>query len=116
MTDRLLRKHGKGIIGKQFATRRLADVMIDLFVLAAVLSRVTASIEKRGAEKAVALLNRSGNSAEISVPFAVIGISGTATVRDLWAHEDLGEYVDSFSANVPSHGVVMVRIVTTDGA
>ena len=52
MADRLLRKHGKGIIGKQFATRRLADVMIDLFVLAAVLSRVTASIESRGAEKA----------------------------------------------------------------
>jgi alkylation response protein AidB-like acyl-CoA dehydrogenase len=52
MTDRLLRKHGKNIIGKQFATRRLADVMIDLFVLAAVLSRVTAAIEKNGSEKA----------------------------------------------------------------
>ena len=29
MTDRILRKHGKNIIGKQFATSRLADVMID---------------------------------------------------------------------------------------
>ena len=44
MCDHLLRKHGKGIIGKQFATRRLADVMIDLFILACTLSRVTASI------------------------------------------------------------------------
>jgi alkylation response protein AidB-like acyl-CoA dehydrogenase len=52
MTDRLLRKHGKGIIGKQFATRRLADVMIDLFVLACVLSRVTASIEGNGQDTA----------------------------------------------------------------
>jgi alkylation response protein AidB-like acyl-CoA dehydrogenase len=52
MSDRLLRKHGKNIIGKQFATRRMADVMIDLFVLACVLSRVTASIEKHGTEKA----------------------------------------------------------------
>ncbi len=52
MTDRLLRKHGKGIIGKQFATRRLADVMIDLFVLACVLSRVTASIEGNGQDAA----------------------------------------------------------------
>lgn len=51
MADRLLRKHGKNIIGKQFATRRLADVMVDLFVLASVLSRVTASIEKAGTEK-----------------------------------------------------------------
>jgi alkylation response protein AidB-like acyl-CoA dehydrogenase len=52
MADRLLRKHGKKIIGKQFETGRLADVMIDLFVLAAVLSRVTRSIEENGSEKA----------------------------------------------------------------
>ncbi len=51
MTDRLLRKHGKNIIGKQFATRRLADIMIDLFVLASVLSRVTTAIDKNGREK-----------------------------------------------------------------
>jgi alkylation response protein AidB-like acyl-CoA dehydrogenase len=50
--DRILRKHGKNIIGKQFATKRLADIMIDLFVLAAVLSRVSTSIETIGAEKA----------------------------------------------------------------
>ena len=49
MTDRLLRK---GIIGKQFATRRLADVMIDLFVLGCVISRVTASIEANGQDGA----------------------------------------------------------------
>ncbi|MDH3744381.1 MAG: acyl-CoA dehydrogenase, partial [Acidobacteriota bacterium] len=53
MADRVLRKHGKNIIGKQFATRRLADVMVDLFVLGCVLSRVTASIEELGSEKVV---------------------------------------------------------------
>ncbi|MCJ7755649.1 MAG: acyl-CoA dehydrogenase family protein, partial [Thermoanaerobaculales bacterium] len=52
MTDRLLRKHGKDIIGKQFATRRLADVMIDLWVLACVISRVTAANESRGIDEA----------------------------------------------------------------
>ncbi len=52
MADRLLRKHGKNIIGKQFATRRLADVMVDLFVLACTLSRVTAAIEEKGTEAA----------------------------------------------------------------
>jgi alkylation response protein AidB-like acyl-CoA dehydrogenase len=51
MTDRILRKHGKNIIGKQFATKRLADVMIDLFTLACVLSRVSASIDKHGRDK-----------------------------------------------------------------
>ena len=52
-TDRILRKHGRAIIEKQFATRRLADIMIDLFVLACVLSRVDATI-RRGGEAAAA--------------------------------------------------------------
>lgn len=47
-TDRILRKHGKGIIGKQFASARLADVMIHLFVFACILSRVTKSIQQQG--------------------------------------------------------------------
>jgi alkylation response protein AidB-like acyl-CoA dehydrogenase len=46
--DKILRKHGKNIIGKQFATKRFADIMIDLFVLAAVLSRVDASVKAHG--------------------------------------------------------------------
>jgi len=50
--DRLLRKHGKKIVDLQFPTRRLADAMIDLFALACVISRVTASIEEKGPEKA----------------------------------------------------------------
>jgi alkylation response protein AidB-like acyl-CoA dehydrogenase len=50
--DRILRKHGKNIIGKQFATRRLADIMIDLFVMASTLSRVQSSIDVNGVEKA----------------------------------------------------------------
>ncbi len=50
--DRILRKHGKNIIGKQFATKRLAEIMIDLFVLASTLSRVQTSIECNGVEAA----------------------------------------------------------------
>lgn len=48
--DKLLRKYGKNIVGKQFATRRLADIMIDLFALASVISRVTSAIEEKGIE------------------------------------------------------------------
>jgi len=44
--DRILRKHGKGIIGKQFASRRLAEIMIDLFVWACVMSRVNTALER----------------------------------------------------------------------
>jgi alkylation response protein AidB-like acyl-CoA dehydrogenase len=53
-TDRILRKHGRAIIDKQFATRRLADIMIDLFVLSCVMSRVDAAIRNKGEEGAKA--------------------------------------------------------------
>ncbi|MFN8369521.1 MAG: acyl-CoA dehydrogenase family protein [Bacteriovoracaceae bacterium] len=46
--DRIIRKHGKNIIGKQFASKRLADIMIDVFVFGCVISRVNSSIEKSG--------------------------------------------------------------------
>jgi alkylation response protein AidB-like acyl-CoA dehydrogenase len=49
-SDRILRKHGKSIIDKQFATKRLADILIDLFVSACVLSRVDSSLREKGVE------------------------------------------------------------------
>jgi acyl-CoA dehydrogenase family member 9 len=52
--DRILRKHGKRIVEMQFATRRLADIMIDLFVLACVLSRVDSAVKRLGVEGALA--------------------------------------------------------------
>jgi alkylation response protein AidB-like acyl-CoA dehydrogenase len=51
-TDRLLRRHGKKIVDEQLACRRLADVMIDLFALAATLARVSTRSEDHGAEGA----------------------------------------------------------------
>ncbi len=46
--DRVLRKHGGKIVGKQFATKRIADILIDLFVLSCVLSRVNSAVEEKG--------------------------------------------------------------------
>jgi acyl-CoA dehydrogenase family protein 9 len=51
--DRILRKHGGQVVGKQFATHRLADILIDLFALSAVLSRVNSAVEDRGEEASV---------------------------------------------------------------
>jgi acyl-CoA dehydrogenase family member 9 len=50
VADRVLRRHGKKIIDKQFALRRIADILIDLFVEASVISRVNAALEARGEE------------------------------------------------------------------
>ncbi len=61
--------------------------------------------------RAVALLNRSDAPAEIGISLARLGLpSRTATVRDLWAHRDLGTVTRRFQATVPAHGVVMVRV------
>lgn len=49
--DLVLRRHGKSIIGKQFASRRLSEMMIDLFLLGCTLSRVSTAVEEQGAAK-----------------------------------------------------------------
>jgi acyl-CoA dehydrogenase family protein 9 len=50
--DKALRKHGKEIAEMQFTQRRIADMSIDLFALAATLSRTTKAIERKGEEGA----------------------------------------------------------------
>ncbi len=65
--------------------------------------------------RAVALFNRGSGNASITVQWSDIGLgSGAATVRDLWAGQDLGSFTDSYTANdVPGHGVVMLKITST---
>ena len=65
--------------------------------------------------RAVALLNRGPGSASITVQWSNLGIpAGAATVRDLWARQDLGTFTDSYTANdVQSHSVVMLEVVST---
>jgi acyl-CoA dehydrogenase family protein 9 len=46
--DRMLRRHGRKIVDAQLACRALADAMIDVFALAAVLARVSTRIEDHG--------------------------------------------------------------------
>jgi alkylation response protein AidB-like acyl-CoA dehydrogenase len=46
--DRMLRRHGRKVVEAQLACRALADAMIDLFALAAVLARVSTLIEDHG--------------------------------------------------------------------
>jgi alpha-galactosidase len=64
--------------------------------------------------RAVALFNRSGAAASMSVTWTQIGLpAGAATVRDLYAQKDLGSFTDSYKADsVPSHGIVMLKVVS----
>jgi alpha-galactosidase len=62
--------------------------------------------------RAVVLLNRGGAAAKIDVPWTDIGYPTAlaATVRDLWTAKEISGQKESYSAQVPSHGVVMVTV------
>ena len=60
--------------------------------------------------KVVGLFNRQRTVEQMSVNFSQIGIHGEVSVRDLWLKKDMGAFKDSYSAYVPVHGVVLVRI------
>jgi alpha-galactosidase len=60
--------------------------------------------------KAVGLFNRGEASARVTVNWSEVGITGKHAVRDLWRQKDLGKFAEKFSADVPRHGVVLVKI------
>jgi alpha-galactosidase len=59
---------------------------------------------------AVGLFNRGAAAAQVTAKWSDIGVKGTHKVRDLWAHADRGKVKDEYTAEVPSHGVVMIKI------
>jgi hypothetical protein len=64
-------------------------------------------------ERAVVLFNRTAAAATMSVKWKDLNLVGSATVRDLWSHTDLGSLDSMYTATVPSHGVVMLKVVGT---
>ena len=48
--DNVLRRHGKNIAEMQYTQKRVADVAIDLYAIASVISRTSRAIERRGEE------------------------------------------------------------------
>ena len=60
--------------------------------------------------KVVGLFNRQRTGEQITANFTQIGMHGEAAVRDLWLKKDVGTFKDFYSAYVPPHGVVLVRI------
>jgi alpha-galactosidase len=60
--------------------------------------------------KAVGLFNHGKNSKEVSFDWSELKLSGKQSVRDLWQQKDLGIYQQKFSVQIPSQGVVMIKI------
>ncbi len=60
--------------------------------------------------QAVALFNRGESVLDITLDLKTIGARRSARIRDLWEHKDLGTIRDSYTAQVPKHGVVLLRV------
>ncbi|HEY4011250.1 MAG TPA: glycoside hydrolase family 27 protein [Acidobacteriaceae bacterium] len=63
-----------------------------------------------GGEVAVGLVNQLESPTHITVKLADAGINGDARARDLWEHKDLGVAHGSYTAVVPAHGIVVLRL------
>ncbi|MFC5402028.1 X2-like carbohydrate binding domain-containing protein [Cohnella soli] len=64
----------------------------------------------------VGLFNLGSTAADVTVNWSDIGLSGSATVRDLWTHTDLGTFSSGYtSTNLPSHGSRLLKVVSQGG-
>ncbi|MFB6960864.1 carbohydrate-binding protein [Streptomyces sp. NPDC056309] len=52
----------------------------------------------------VALFNLANSSAAVTAYWASFGFTGTASVHDLWKHQDLGTHKNKITATLPAHG------------
>jgi alpha-galactosidase len=59
---------------------------------------------------AVGLFNRGLAPADVTVGWSQLGLRGRQPVRDLWRRADLGAFAERFSATVPRHGAVFLKI------
>jgi alpha-galactosidase len=66
--------------------------------------------EMEDGSMAIGLFNRGEVETKVTANWSELQLTGKQIVRDLWRHKDLGEFENQFSANVPRHGVVLVRI------
>jgi alpha-galactosidase len=58
----------------------------------------------------VALFNLGSSTATVTVNWSSLGFSGSASVRDLWSHTNLGTVTNSFSATLNSHASRLLKV------
>ncbi len=58
----------------------------------------------------VGLFNLGPEPARLSVSWSDLGLTGPQRVRDLWRQKDLSDARESYAAQIPRHGVLVVRL------
>jgi alpha-galactosidase len=64
--------------------------------------------------KAVGLFNLSVKEATVTAKWTDLKLSGKQKVRDLWRQKNIGIFSDQFAATIPSHGVLLIRVISTE--
>ena len=59
---------------------------------------------------AVGLFNRGESKNSVTVNFKDMGVKRSARVRDLWSHKDLGSFSANYTAGVPRHGAILIKV------
>ncbi|MEW6512167.1 MAG: putative Ig domain-containing protein [Bacteroidota bacterium] len=59
---------------------------------------------------AVGLFNRGMWKESLSVNFSALGLKGPQRVRDLWRQKEIGTFEAAYTATVPRHGAVLVKL------
>src|SRR4051794_35693666 len=65
--------------------------------------------------RAVVLLNRTGSAANITARWANLGLTGAASVRNVWTATDAGSFTGSYTTSVPAGQAVLLTVTGTDG-
>jgi alpha-galactosidase len=59
---------------------------------------------------AVGLFNCGPVAGPITASWPALGLTGPQPVRDLWQRKDLGQFDGAFTAEIPSHGAILLKI------
>jgi alpha-galactosidase len=60
--------------------------------------------------KAVGLFNLGESETQVTVNWSDLKLKGKLHVRDLWRQKDLGKFKNSYTATVPRHGAVLIKV------
>jgi len=61
-------------------------------------------------DRAVAIFNRASDSASVTVKWSDLEMKAPSRGRDLWSHKDVSVQGAQYTASVPGHGVVLLRV------
>jgi alpha-galactosidase len=60
--------------------------------------------------KAVGIFNLGEKMSKPTIPFSSVQLPAQAKLRDIWRQQDLGVYKNSFTAAIPRHGVLLLKV------